>query len=308
MKRPLNALLSILLAVNLCLGQTAFMQLTPGKSSRTDATQALGQPVTKVSETLFEYRPRETGQKLYIQYRSESELIDRVEVVFENAMQRTALASLIGLGPKADATKWDTKGRLEEYFGTTRMVVLTHEGPDVASPFIRMGYYSTDLFALAMQKPTGTPMPPQAPKLSTTPAKASTAKSPIKIFDKVDLLVPKGDKAKEKSARLIFDGNNLVIDGDKGETIYKTFPYASIVSADYSYSTKPRWKAALGAALLIGVFALPILFMKSKQHWLTIKTANDFAILRLDKDNYKIILPTFETSTGKKVETVAEEK
>ena len=48
--------------------------------------------------------------------------------------------------------------------------------------------------------------------------------------------------------------------------------------------------------------------MKGKKHWLTIKTGSDYAILRLDKDNYKIILPTFEARTGKKVITVEDEK
>jgi len=99
-----------------------------------------------------------------------------------------------------------------------------------------------------------------------------------------------------------------VVEADKGSTVFKSFPYASIKSADYSYSKHPRWKAGLGAAIVLGVFALPIFFMKSKKHWLTIKTADDFAILRLDKNNYKIILPTLETSTGKKVETVADDK
>ncbi len=117
-----------------------------------------------------------------------------------------------------------------------------------------------------------------------------------------------GDKADEKSVRLIFDRDRLVVEADKGSTVFKSFPYASIKSADYSYSKHPRWKAGLGAAIVLGVFALPIFFMKSKKHWLTIKTADDFAILRLDKNNYKIILPTLETSTGKKVETVADDK
>jgi hypothetical protein len=48
--------------------------------------------------------------------------------------------------------------------------------------------------------------------------------------------------------------------------------------------------------------------MKGKQHWLTIQAENDFAVLQLDKSNYKIILPAFEARTGVRVETVAEEK
>ncbi len=98
-----------------------------------------------------------------------------------------------------------------------------------------------------------------------------------------------------------------MIEVDKDNEIFKSFPYESIKSAEYSNSKHPRWKAGIGAAIAVGVFALPLFFMKGKKHWLTIKTGDDYAILRLDKDNYKIILPTFEARTGKKVETVEDE-
>ncbi len=61
-------------------------------------------------------------------------------------------------------------------------------------------------------------------------------------------------------------------------------------------------------AIAVGVFALPVFFMKGKKHWLTIAVEKDFAVLRLDKKNYKLILPTFEARTGRRVEAVAEEK
>ena len=297
----------MLLLLNLCLGQTAFMQLKPGASLQTDADRELGQPVTKVSETLFEYKATQSGQKVYVQFAKASCVIDRIVVVFEKPIDRATLASLMGVGTQADTTKWDAKGRLEEYFGTTKLVVLTHETSDATSLVMRVGYYSRELFASALEKPKGTPQS-LAPSLTASKSSTPRAKTKAVTFGNVDLLVPKGDKSDEKSVRLLFDGDTLVIDADKGEKIYKSFPYSSIKSAEYSYSSQPRWKTAIGATILLGVFALPLFFMKGKKHWLTIKTANDFAILHLDKNNYKIILPTFETSTGKKVETVADEK
>ena len=307
MKKILHAATTVFLLVGIATGQTPFMGLTPGTSSRADAERSLGQPITNISETLLEYRPKEPGQKLYVQYGGGTGLIDRIEVIFESAAPRAVLASLLGLGQKADSTKWDSKGRIEEYFGANKQIVLTHESSEASSPVYRVGYYSSYLFAIALQKPTGTPKPTAGPP----PGAASTgnfAKSAPKSFKDVELMVPKGDKSESKSVRLLFDGRDVIIDADHGEKIYKQFPYSSIVSAEYSYSTNPRWKTAIGAAVLIGVFALPIFFMKSKKHWLTIKTENDFAILQLDKDNYKIILPTFETTTGMKVETVADKK
>ncbi|MGQ0762036.1 MAG: hypothetical protein ACT4OT_08470 [Acidobacteriota bacterium] len=302
-----SAILSIGLAFNLCLGQTAFMQLTPGVSTRGDAERVLGQPVSKMSETLFEYSAQRNQQKVYIQYHQESAVIDRIEAIFDRPIDRSSLANLLGIAQQADTTKWDSKGRLEEYFGAGKLVVLTHPSSEVSSPVYRVGYYSRDLFAVALRKPTGTPKRSDGPPPGVTSSSSHPGSAP-KTFKNVELLVPKGDKSESKSVRLLFDGRAVIIDADRGEKIYKQFPYNSIVSAEYSYSTSPRWKTAVGAAVLIGVFALPIFFMKSKKHWLTVKTSNDFAILHLDKDNYRMILATVETTTGTKVETVADKK
>lgn len=128
------------------------------------------------------------------------------------------------------------------------------------------------------------------------------------IFQKVDLMVPTGDKAKETDVTLQFTEDRLLINAKKGGSELRNFVYTDIKTAEYSYSKHPRWRAGAATAVFIGVFALPLFFMKGKKHWLTIRTEKDFAVLRLDKDNYKYILPTFETRTGIKVETIGEDK
>jgi hypothetical protein len=47
---------------------------------------------------------------------------------------------------------------------------------------------------------------------------------------------------------------------------------------------------------------------KSKRHWLTIKTADDYCVLRLDKDISKLVIPAIETRTGLVVEDIGEMK
>ena len=39
-------------------------------------------------------------------------------------------------------------------------------------------------------------------------------------------------------------------------------------------------------AILTGLIVIPFLFAKKKQHWLSVRTANDYVVMRLDKDNY----------------------
>lgn len=127
-------------------------------------------------------------------------------------------------------------------------------------------------------------------------------------FHKVKLMVNTGDKPAETDVTLFLEPDRLVVRSKAGGAELKSFPYSAVKAAEYSYSKSPRWKSGVGAAVAVGIFALPIFFMKGKKHWLTIHAENDYALLRLDKGNYKIILPAFEARTGVKVETVAEEK
>jgi hypothetical protein len=126
-------------------------------------------------------------------------------------------------------------------------------------------------------------------------------------FTNVKLMVNTGEKAEEQDAVLRFEDDALVIYGKAG-TVLKTLAYADLKGAEYSYSKSPRWKSGIGVAVAVGIFALPVFFMKGKKHWLTIAAEKDFAVLRLDKRNYKLILPTFEARTGRRVEAVSEEK
>jgi hypothetical protein len=124
------------------------------------------------------------------------------------------------------------------------------------------------------------------------------------VFDKVELLVPNGEKVSEKSVRLRFLEDELQIEATTDKKILKTFKYAEIKDAEYSYSKNPRWKTGLGlgaASLLFPpllFIAIPLGFSKHRRHWLTVKTGDDYVVLKLSKRNRKFILPAFETKTG----------
>ncbi len=143
---------------------------------------------------------------------------------------------------------------------------------------------------------------------SQQPAEQPKAEMTADVFDNVGMLMQQGKKTNEENVRLKLDSNSLTVEARKGGALMKELKYADIKSAEYSYSKHPRWKAGLGVAIAVGIFALPLFFMKGKKHWLTVKTDTDYAVLRLDKNNYKVILPSFETKSGKKVETITEDK
>ncbi|MDQ4122283.1 MAG: hypothetical protein M3209_12660 [Acidobacteriota bacterium] len=131
------------------------------------------------------------------------------------------------------------------------------------------------------------------------------ARSTASTFQ-VEMLVTKGDDTKEENSTLTFSENSLRIVSKKNAMNAKEFNYKDIKAADYSFSKKPMWKTGAVSAIFIGVFALPIFFMKSKAHWLTVRTEKDYAILKLEGDNYRQILAELETRNIK-VENVKED-
>jgi hypothetical protein len=292
--------------------------LTPGSSTITDVARILGKPVRSISPTLVEYAPSAGIAKIEVEYRTGSPVIERIEVYLLRPVSRAALSQKFNLSQQANAQKTNGDGKLIEFFGGSPSLAFTYATADAAGGVTNIGYFSRELFAATLGiSPGNTQFAPGSLSADGTlspnaaqpaPPRRAPTNASVQVFDKVDMLVPKGDKADEKSAKLIFQGDTLVIQRDKHNEVLKSFPYENINSAEYSYSTSPRWKTGIGAAVVLGVFALPIFLMKGKKHWLTIKTADDFAILHLDKDNYKIILPTFEARTGKRVETVEDHK
>ena len=134
------------------------------------------------------------------------------------------------------------------------------------------------------------------------------------VFEKVELLVPSGEKISERGVRLRFLQDELQIEAITNKEILKTFKYTEIEDAEYSYSKNPRWKTGLGlgaASILFPpliLIAIPLGFSKHRRHWLTVRTGSDYAVLKLSKNNRKLILPAFETKTGVTIHGEGENK
>ena len=115
----------------------------------------------------------------------------------------------------------------------------------------------------------------------------------------VELVVQSGMKSKETDAVLGFADDTFSVTPDKSKykEHSKTFAFDQIKTADYSYSKKPMLSGggAVATAILIGVFAIPFFFMKKKNHWITVQTEDQFAVMKVKKSNYRAIMAEFET-------------
>lgn len=114
---------------------------------------------------------------------------------------------------------------------------------------------------------------------------------------KVKTLTVSGKKSKEEGALLKFAETSVSAVKRRKNLIFKEFNYADIRSVEYSYSKTPTVSrfGVFAASLFIGVFAYSLMFLKKKQHWLAVRTNDDYLVMRLDGKNYQNILSEFET-------------
>ena len=129
------------------------------------------------------------------------------------------------------------------------------------------------------------------------PAFAQTDFSKAEYFPKA---TPGQKKVKSLNGTLRFNTSQKEVQFLNENNSVLTIPYGTVKSMSYERASKPRYAAGL-------LLAWPLLFTKSKKHWLTIQFTGDdgagqFAIIRLDKSNFREALATAESETGKKIE------
>jgi tetratricopeptide (TPR) repeat protein len=158
MRKVLAIAFFFLLFCATCFAQTEFHGLTPGKSTRVDVERVLGQPVNKVSATLIEYRPQPLTSNIYVQYRTGSTVVERIEVScrLENStcddFGKSANLRL-PKNPETAKVPQNTSEKHALYYGPPLYVVTTYGddgvGQSKAVP-ARIGFYSRELYASAV--------------------------------------------------------------------------------------------------------------------------------------------------------------
>jgi len=146
MKKVLAVAL-VLLACGLCVGQSSFKGLTPGKSTRIDVERTLGKSIKALSPTLVEYRPQPLTGQIFVQYRSNSPVAERIQFFCrtENSTCDDFIKSLkLNLPEEPDSAKTplSANARYTYYFGPPRYVAATIDDEGTAS----LAFYSRELY------------------------------------------------------------------------------------------------------------------------------------------------------------------
>ncbi len=97
---------------------------------------------------------------------------------------------------------------------------------------------------------------------------------------------------RQVNAVITFEPESIKIQSRRTNEYFKEFKYSDIVSAEHSYSKKPFYSLSLGTTIaLTALTGLPLFLLprKKEQHWLTIATDSDFAVMKVENDNYRML-------------------
>ena len=145
-------------------------------------------------------------------------------------------------------------------------------------------------------------------------APGASAQRRPESYRNIEMIEAAGDRVRETDIRVEFRESSMALVSATSGSLIKEMNYADITSAEYSYTKNPRWKTGLGLGAAAFVFpplflvAIPIGFTKHRRHWVTVRTENDFAVLKVGKGIRKVFMPAFETHAAVRIKALGDDK
>jgi len=102
-----------------------------------------------------------------------------------------------------------------------------------------------------------------------------------------------GKDTREVNAVLVFEKDVLKIISRRKPVIFKEFKYSEVKYIEHSFSKSPFYSRATKMAIMGILTGLPLYFGESEKHWLTILTENDFVVLKIENDNFRLLKMEF---------------
>ncbi len=100
---------------------------------------------------------------------------------------------------------------------------------------------------------------------------------------------------REINSVIVFEKENFVIKSRrKKNLVFKNIKYEYIVSITHTFAKKPFIDDTKRAVILTLLTANPVFLMEDKpKNWLTIISKDNFAVIKLENDNFKLIIAEF---------------
>lgn len=141
--------------------------------------------------------------------------------------------------------------------------------------------------------------PASEPPRNTTLASRtwSAAVLPPLVFDVAAVVGSGADLRERKAQALLANGTLTVIGEDR--TVVQTLPYGRLDSISYSRGRNPLWKSSSGPVEVGRVKDGKFGFLKGDRHWITLRTAGTFLVLRVDQGHAGKLLDALQKRTGR---------
>jgi hypothetical protein len=98
---------------------------------------------------------------------------------------------------------------------------------------------------------------------------------------------------REINAVIVFEKDSVKIYLRRKNVVFKEFDYKDIKFAEHSFSKNPLASGQTQTLLLMMLTGVPMLYGGKEKHWLTIVGEGDFAVLKIETDNYRLLKMEF---------------
>jgi hypothetical protein len=152
--------------------------------------------------------------------------------------------------------------------------------------------------------PVTSPPDPASARGTTVPATpappaAVTPDLPTETFDDVRLLIVENGRSREVEAKLTLTGSRLEVRAGWDNSVLRSVAYSSIAAETYVRGRRPRGETGEG------IFPVPEVggggLFGGARHWLTVQTAAEFLIVRLEDRNVIRVLTLLGQRTGREI-------
>lgn len=122
-----------------------------------------------------------------------------------------------------------------------------------------------------------------------------SAQTSINRYETEILMNPNSGKkdTREVNAVLIFEKDSLKIYSRRNNKLFKEIKYSDIELVEHSFSKGPFFTFTKTSVLMTLITGFPMPVSGKDKHWLTVGGKDDFAVLKIENDNYRLIKMEF---------------
>ena len=102
---------------------------------------------------------------------------------------------------------------------------------------------------------------------------------------------------REVNAVLVFEADGIRVQSRRSKEVFKKFSYSDIRSAEHAFRRRSPYRMSRGTAIALTVLSgMPIFLLAAREkekHFLIVATDDDYAVLKIENDNYRLIRMEF---------------